>query len=41
MLADIIKSEHSELCFTTALELKTPCVAVSEQLNQETNGSRA
>lgn len=41
MLADVIKSEHSELCFTTALELRTPCVAVSKQLNQETNGSRA
>lgn len=44
MLAAVIKSEHSELCFTTALELWTPSVAVGKQLSQETNcsnGSRA
>lgn len=36
MLAAVIKSEHSELSFTTALELRTPSMAVSKQLNQET-----
>lgn len=41
MLAAVIKSKRSELCFTTALVLWTPSVAVGKQLNQETNGSRA